>query len=161
MKKSFFVILLVVFVFSGCNYYTVVKDVSMMEATHYQEGEYYTRISLVPDFELRTLQVNYVSFTENLPEDLMLEGIEPDIETVGVVGGDYYDDFSKIVRLVSSEDFVAKDMGKDEIFPEYGLYVRGPELEVDIGFEGNEGGDYNDLKEFITEIEALFEEEIY
>jgi hypothetical protein len=81
---------------------TISYDSGPVSPEYYEEGT----MSIVPDYELRTIAVNYVMdrpFKQNKTE-------EDSFNTEAVVGGEYFDRFEGIIEIIRDGGFGDPDL---------------------------------------------------
>jgi hypothetical protein len=164
MKKIF---LLFAFVFSavlffGCSLFQSSGDVLSLKFLVSDESApegYYAEavLSFVPDYELRTVSVNY---TLDFPSD---EGELPDsrnIDSEGVIGGEYFERFERIISALdpevvgvntsdSAENFTVVLEKKNGVLEEYDLAFVDDESLIEL------------LSVYYLDVVELFTEEVY
>lgn len=162
MKKIFLSVFVAVFVvlFSGC-YFFGDKEVSSLTFVLRENGvdkaaadysESYFR--LVPDYEFRTLAVDYSVTYPNKS----IDGKPDSYESSGVIGADYFDRFQKIVDLFYDLKVNPGEVGDFEVKVEY------PDAEYLYLFDFNgvpEISGFADVKAFYSDLDKLFFENVY
>ncbi|MBD3360527.1 hypothetical protein GF366_01865 [Candidatus Peregrinibacteria bacterium] len=160
-KKLFLSFISLSLIFFGCtnggnkisslNYFT---DNGAVSPPYYYESS----LIFVPDYELRTLEVSYSVVYPFRTEET--ESI--DVDTEGIIGGNYFDRFEKIVNLFESGKF--DDLKEEDIVGAGGFDVilekEGSSVEK-YSFRGvTENKNFKTVKSFHDDVVALFSEDL-
>ncbi|MBD3330030.1 hypothetical protein GF354_00700 [Candidatus Peregrinibacteria bacterium] len=149
MKKIFFAtcILLVFLSFYACG----AEDETMAQVDKLNffvvDASSDSELSIIPDEEIGTLDVYFVQdFTEN----------EEIYETEGIVGGDYYEDYKKVVEIGQKYEMLAKNP-ESAIYLEFIIEDEKMFLDVD-NFMSEE--DKKFISNYYKEVVELFTEDL-
>ncbi len=159
MKKLVNIALFLVFaiLFSGCmGGYGAEKVTSLSfelvdgdsTASDYSQ----TNIVLAPDYELRNLAVDYGHVFPNRTE----ETVQLDVDTEGMLGGDFFDQFEEVMVVVMDKDFKAEE-GEVVLMV---IDMEGKETRYAFNW-GDEIAGLDTIQQFYTNLVATFEENIY
>ncbi len=169
MKKNILVctFLISVLVFSGCDWFAspdndvVSLRFSVAEDSVPEEFYAEAELKVVPDYELRTLAVDYTLFFPYRTEMTDLA----DIDTEGVIGGDYFDRFEDIIGILKMDTY---EEIKNEELKVVGAYNFIVEVEregekVDTYWLGwhEEFEKFEEIDSFYIDVVALFMEDVY
>lgn len=160
-KKLFLSFISLSLIFFGCaggdkkisslSYFT---DNGAVSPPYYYEST----LVFVPDYELRTLEVDYSVFYPFRTEET--ESV--DIDTEGVIGGDYFDRFEEVVNLFEKGNF--DDFKKEGIVGAGRFDVV---LEKEDGSLGKysfmgvaENKNFETVKSFHDDVVTLFTEDV-
>ncbi len=114
-------------------------------------------VMVVPDKELRTLQVEYrLTFPDRTEET-----IELDIQTDGIVGGDYFDRFEEILMILDNGIVELSDF--EDMDGELSFFIeRSDGLMEDYKFSlADDRNQVTEIVDYYYDITSLFKEEVY
>ncbi|MFH1218360.1 MAG: hypothetical protein V1679_00775 [Candidatus Peregrinibacteria bacterium] len=117
--------------------------------------EYYFEsvLEVVPDYELRTLAVDY-KYEFPLSDDR-----GKDIASEGVVGGEFFDRFEGVLNVLEDYKVVKEDIVGAGVFD---VTVVNKNKEIKYNFHtGIEDEDFKFLEDFQKDLEGVFLEEVY
>jgi len=161
MKKLLFIALLIVLgLFSGCGAPKVASMSLFIDAGTEVPPFMFTEDTLdfTPDYAKRDLDVKYREVFLNRTEETTLQ----DIDTEGLLGGDFFDSFNVIVKRFEKpyETYSADDVVGGSKFKLKIKMLDGTVKEYDIRLAKNKE-DFNLVNDFYGNVTSLFTQDIY
>ena len=133
MKKIFFAVLVIVsfLALNACSGSSQLKSLTIYVDDGSISPQYYseTTVTLVPDYEARTLEVSYSEIYPTRTE----ETEEQDFETSGTVGDEYFDRFEIVVDLLDRSEeleITDEDIAGSGNFKVTAVDLNGKEAEI-------------------------------